>query len=278
MRTIARVLDVAFNTVKRELIVAGHACMDFHNQAVRNVPAKRIQCDEIWSFVGMKEKAAKRKADDRPQNVGDVWTWTGIEAQNKLLISWLVGGRDAGAAYELMLDLRDRITGRVQLTTDGHRAYLDAVETVFGIDVDYAMLVKIYGEAADGERRYSPAVCLATERKAIIGEPDPDHISTSYVERQNLTMRMHMRRFTRLTNAFSKKLENHIHMIALYAVWYNFCRIHKTLRVTPAMEAGIAKSQMTLADVVALADKWEAQQPRKKPGRKPKPVATAESK
>ncbi len=276
MRTISRVVDVSFNTVKRELIVAGTACAEFHNQTVVNVPAKRVQCDEIWSFVGMKEKQAKRKGNERPKNVGDVWTWTAIEASSKLLISWLVGGRDAGAAYELMSDLRDRVTGRMQLTTDGHKAYLSAVEDVFGIDIDYAMLVKIYGEGtAEEARKYSPAVCLGTERHVITGEPDPKHISTSYVERQNLTMRMSMRRFTRLTNAFSKKLENHIHMIALYSVWYNFCRIHRTLRVTPAMEAGLVDHVMTMEEVVAIADKWESAQPRQKPGRKPK---AAESK
>ncbi len=273
MRTIARVVDVSFNTVKRELVLAGHACMAFHNANVRNVASKRVQCDEIWSFVGMKEKQAKRKGGERPTNVGDVWTWTAIDADSKLLVSWLVGGRDAGAAYDLMLDLRDRLTGRFQLTTDGLKSYLEAVDTVFGIDVDYAQLVKVYGEATKEEqRKYSPAECVGTERKVITGQPDPAHISTSYVERANLTMRMSMRRFTRLTNAFSKKLENHIHMIALYTVWYNFCRIHKTLRVTPAMEAKIAASQMSLEDVVGLADEYEATLPRKKPGRKPKPA------
>ncbi len=276
MRTISRVVDVSFNTVKRELIVAGNACAEFHNQAVVNVPAKRVQCDEIWSFVGMKEKQAKRKGNERPKNVGDVWTWTAIEADSKLLISWLVGGRDAGAAYELMSDLRGRVTSRMQLTTDGHKAYLSAVEDVFGMDIDYAMLVKVYGETtAEEARKYSPAVCLGAEKHVIEGFPDKTHISTSYVERANLTMRMSMRRFTRLTNAFSKKLENHIHMIALYSVWYNFCRIHRTLRVTPAMEAGLVDHVMTMEEVVAIADKWESAQPRQKPGRKPK---AAESK
>jgi IS1 family transposase len=216
-----------------------------------------VQCDEIWSFVEMKEKQAKLKAR-RPENVGDTWTWTGIDADSKLIISWFIGSRDADAAWVFMRDLASRLTNRVQLTTDGHRAYLDAVDGAFGTSIDYAMLVKQYGTAPEAEKRYSPPVCLGTERTVIHGKPDPAHISTSYVERQNLTMRMSMRRFTRLTNAFSKKFENHCHMVALYAAWYNFVRIHKTLKVTPAMEAGVTDRLWSLEDVVGIVDEWEA--------------------
>jgi IS1 family transposase len=196
----------------------------------------------------------------RKPNVGDVWTWTGIDADSKLIISWFIGSRDADAAWTFMHDLSNRLANRVQLTTDGHRAYLDAVIGAFGTGIDFAMLVKVYGQAADSETRYSPPVCLGAERDRISGNPDPEHISTSYVERQNLTMRMHMRRFTRLTNAFSKKFENHCHMVALYAVWYNFVRIHKTPRCTPAMEAGVTDRLWSLEDMVGIVDEWEAVQ------------------
>jgi IS1 family transposase len=261
MRSISRTVDVSINTVTRELVLAGQACADFHDRTVRNVKSQRVQADEIWSFVEMKEKQAKGKAQ-RPANVGDTWTWTGIDADSKLIISWFIGSRDANAAWTFMRDLASRLTNRVQLTTDGHRAYLDAVIGAFGTSIDYAMLVKQYGNppATTPERRYSPAVCLGTERTVVHGDPDPAHISTSYVERQNLTMRMSMRRFTRLTNAFSKKFENHCHMVALYAVWYNFVRIHKTLKVAPAMEAGVSDRLMSLEDVVGIVDEWEANQ------------------
>lgn len=273
MRAVSRLADVSINTVVRELVVAGKALAAFHDMKVRNVKSKRVQCDEIWSFVGMKEKTAKRKGQDRPQAVGDAWTWTGIDADSKLVVSWFVGGRDGGSAYEFMRDLADRLANRVQLTTDGHRAYLDAVGDTFGIDIDYAMLVKLYGkDPNESEHRYSPPVCIGCESEVIEGEPDPEHISTSYVERQNLNMRMGMRRFTRLTNGFSKKLENHCHMLALYTVWYNFVRVHKTLKVTPAMDAGLVEKLWTIADLVAIVNEWEAKQPRKKVGRKPKPA------
>jgi len=190
--------------------------------------------------------------------VGDTWTWTGIDADSKLIISWFIGTRDADAAWTFMRDLASRLTNRVQLTTDGHRAYLDAVDGAFGTMIDYAMLVKQYGTAPEAEKRYSPSVCLGTERTVIHGNPDTAHISTSYVERQNLTMRMSMRRFTRLTNAFSKKFENHCHMVALYAVWYNFVRIHKTLKVTPAMEVGVTDRLWSLEDIVRIVDEGEA--------------------
>jgi IS1 family transposase len=259
MRSVSRLVDVSINTVTRELVLAGQACADFHDRTVRNVQARRVQADEIWSFVEMKEKQARRKGQ-RPANVGDMWTWTGIDADTKLIIAWLIGSRDADAAWVFMRDLASRLTSRVQLTTDGHRAYLDAVDSAFGTSIDYAMLVKQYGTAPEAEKRYSPPVCLGTERTVIHGNPDPAHISTSYVERQNLTMRMSMRRFTRLTNAFSKKFENHCHMVALYAAWYNFVRIHKTLKVTPAMEAGVTDRLWSLADMVGIVDEWEANQ------------------
>lgn len=259
MRSVSRLVDVSINTVTRELVLAGQACADFHDRMVRNVRSRRVQADEIWSFVEMKEKQAKQKAN-RPENVGDIWTWTGIDADSKLIVAWFIGSRDADAAWLFMRDLASRLSNRVQLTTDGHRAYVDAVDGAFGTSIDYAMLVKQYGTAPEAEKRYSPPVCLGTERTVIHGNPDPAYISTSYVERQNLTMRMSMRRFTRLTNAFSKKFENHRHMVALYAVWYNFVRIHKTLKVAPAMEAGVTDRLWSLADIVGILDEWEANQ------------------
>jgi IS1 family transposase len=261
MRSVSRLVDVSINTVTRELVLAGQACADFHDRTVRNVNAKRVQCDEIWSFVEMKEKQARAKAD-RPANVGDVWTWTGIDVDSKLVIAWFVGSRDADAAYVFMMDVASRLATRVQLTTDGHAAYLSAVDAAFsrGPGVDYAQLVKIYGTSPEAEKRYSPPICLGAEKHKIRGMPDPEHISTSYVERANLTMRMHVRRFTRLTNEFSKKFENHCHMVALYTFWYNFVRIHKTLRVTPAIEAKVTDRLWTLEDAVGLIDELEAGQ------------------
>jgi IS1 family transposase len=270
MRSVSRLVDVSINTVTRELVLAGQACADFHDRTVRNVRSERVQCDEIWSFVEMKEKQAKRKAD-RPENVGDVWTWTGLNADSKLIISWFIGSRDAGAATTFMRDLSSRLSNRIQLTTDGHHAYLIAVDTAFGWafrenSIDYAMLVKLYGKAQEGpETRYSPAVCLGTKRNIIHGDPDPAHISTSYVERQNLTMRMHMRRFTRLTNAYSKKFENHCHMVALYTVWYNFVRIHTTLRCTPAMQAKVTDRLFSFDELVGIVDAWEAANVERQP-------------
>jgi IS1 family transposase len=274
MRTISRLVDVSINTVTRELIVAGEACAAFHAEMVKNVPSKRVQCDEIWSFCYAKSKNVPEEKRGK-FGFGDVWTWTAIDADHKLIISYFIGGRDAGAAYELISDLRSRTSSRFQLTTDGHKAYLSAVADVFTVrGVDYAMLVKLYGEdTKEEQRRYSPGVCLGTENHVISGHPDPEHISTSYVERTNLSLRMGMRRFTRLTNAFSKKVRNHALMVSLYTVWFNFIRIHKTLRCTPAMSAGIAKELMTVEDLVKIIDAWEAQQPRKKPGRKPKAQA-----
>jgi IS1 family transposase len=258
MRSISRLVDVSINTVTRELIVAGNACLDFHDRTVRNVQSKRIQADQIWSFVLMKEKQARQKAA-RSERIGDVWTWTAIDADSKLIVSWYVGSRDGDAAYVFMADLADRLANRVQLTTDGHAAYLTAVHLAFNRNIDYAQLVKIFGTAPEADKRYSPPICLGAEKTEIRGRPDPEHISTSYVERQNLTMRMSMRRFTRLTNGFSKKFANHCHMIALCAFWYNFVRIHKTLRVTPAMESGVSDRLWTLEDAIPLIDAWEAE-------------------
>jgi IS1 family transposase len=258
MRSIARVCDVSPNTVDKLLVDAGTACAEYHDKHVRGVKASRIQCDEIWSFCYSKQKNV-RTAKAAPADAGDVWTWTAIEAQSKLVISYLSGGRDAGYALALMDDLRQRIVNRVQLTTDGHSAYLRAVDEAFGIDIDYAQLVKLYGAAPESAKgRYSPAECIGARKEPVTGNPDPKHISTSYVERQNLTMRMSMRRFTRLTNAFSKKLANHDHAQALYFLFYNFARQHKTLRMSPAMAAGIETRLWSMADIVALIDEREA--------------------
>ena len=246
--------DVAKGTVTRLLVDTGTACREFHDATVRNVRASRIQCDEIWSFCYSKAKNVPEQF--RGQfGYGDVWTWVAMDADTKLAVSWLVGPRDADAAEMLMQDLAFRLSTRVQLTTDGYGVYLDAVETAFGSFIDYAMLVKIYGESQEPVRQYSPAQCTAAISKPIMGRPDPRHISPSYVDRQNLTMRMSMRRFTRLTNAFSKKVDNLAHAVALYFVNYNFCRIHQTLRVTPAMAAGIADHVFELEEIVGLLDR-----------------------
>lgn len=253
IRSTVRMTGVAKNTVVKLLADLGAACAKFHDETVRNVNAKRVQCDEIWSFVYAKAKNVP--AEKRGEfGVGDVWTWTAIEAQSKLIVSWLVGARDAGAAYDFMTDVASRLRNRVQLTTDGHKPYLAAVEDAFGADIDYAVLQKIYGSDPEGEKRYSPATCIGMQCEIVHGDPDPKHISTSYVERQNLSMRMSMRRFTRLTNAFSKKVENHAAAIALYFVYYNFGRVHQTLRVTPAMEAGLADYVWTIDEIVQLIE------------------------
>ena len=254
MRSISRLTDTSINTVSKLLLDAGNACAVFHDEKVRGVQAQRVQCDEIWSFTYAKAKNVPT-AKAAPDDAGDIWTWTALDADSKLIVGYLVGGRDAEYANAFMADVAERLGARVQLTTDVHGAYLQAVEGAFGADVDYAQLVKLYGAAPDSARgRYSPADCTGIRKTRVEGEPDEAHVSTSYVERQNLTMRMHMRRFTRLTNAFSKKFENHAHMVAIYTVWYNFCRIHKTLRITPAMGAGLTGRVWELSDIVAYMD------------------------
>jgi IS1 family transposase len=253
LRATARIIDVAFNSVLKLLPLIGKACAEYQDKTFCNLPCRRIQCDEIWSFCYAKEKNVPEDMKGT-FGVGDVWTWTAIDADTKLVPCWHVGHRNAEDAYEFINNLAARLTKRVQLTTDGHKAYLNAVEDAFGGAIDYAMLVKLYGKSLEGEVRYSPSECIGTRTDVISGNPDLEKVSTSYVERQNLTMRMSMRRFTRLTNGFSKKVENHGHALALYFMYYNFARIHKTLRVTPAMEAGIAKHVWTIEEILELLD------------------------
>ena len=255
LRATARMTDSAKNTVIKLLIDIGQACAEYQNQTLRNLKCKRLQCDEIWSFCYSK---AKNVPEDKKGQFGygDVWTWTAICADTKLVPAWLVGTRGAETASIFMEDLASRLTHRVQLTTDGHATYLQAIDGAFGTDIDYAMLVKIYGSEVEGEerrRKYSPPECIGCKTEIISGNPDKKHISTSYAERQNLTMRMSMRRFTRLTNAFSKKVENLAHAVSLHFMFYNFARIHRTLRVTPAMEAGVSDHVWTLEEIIALA-------------------------
>lgn len=258
MRSISRVQDVSINTVTKLLVDAGTVCAIFHDTAVRNVKASKIQCDEIWAFCYAKQQHVP-SAKKPVQGAGDVWTWTAIEAETKLIVSWLIGNRDGDTAAVFIQDVKARLANRVQLTTDGLKAYLQAVETAFGADIDYAMLIKLYGQSDDPERRYSPAECIGIEKRPVMGMPADAYISTSYIERHNLTTRMSCRRFTRLTNAFSKKLENHGHMVSLYTVWYNFVRIHKTIRMAPAMAAGVAQTLWSMDDIVGLIERHETQ-------------------
>lgn len=258
IRAITRLTGASKITVSKLLVDAGKACAAYHDANVRNVKAKRVQVDEIWSFTYAKQKnvAAAKAA---PDGAGDTWTWTAIEADTKLIVSYFVGGRDGECAMWFIDDLRARLANRVQLTSDGHKAYLEAVEGAFGADVDYAQLVKMYGSAPESANgRYSPAECTGIKKTRIEGNPDFDHVSTSYVERQNLTMRMHMRRFTRLTNAFSKKVENHAYAVALHMMYYNFIRIHAKLRMSPAMAAGVSDRLWEVKDIVALVEAEEA--------------------
>lgn len=253
IRSTVRMTGVSKNTIAKLLVELGEACADYLDKALVNLNCKRIQCDEIWSFCYAKEKNVPEELRGK-FGYGDVWTWVAIDAETKLIASWAVGGRDAGTAYGFIQDLAKRLSNRVQLTTDGHRAYLSAVEDALGSNVDYAMLVKLYGNDRESETRYSPAECIGCREVVVSGNPDPKHISTSFIERQNLTMRMGMRRFTRLTNAFSKKLDNHIASIAIHYMHYNFCRVHQTLRVTPAMEAGVADHVWTISELVGILD------------------------
>jgi IS1 family transposase len=248
----ALVEGTAINAVSR-MTGVGEACAKFENKTLRNLTCKHIQSDEIWSFCYAKEKNVPQSKQGT-FGFGNVWTWTALDSDTKLLCSWMIGDRSAMTANSFMRDLASRLANRVQLTTDGHRAYLEAVEGAFGVDVDYAMLVKLYGNDREGEERYSPAECIGCRSVEITGSPDPKRISTSHVERFNLTIRMHMRRFTRLTNAHSKKIENHMHAFAIHAVYYNFARVNQALRVTPAMEAGIADHIWSMEEIARLAD------------------------
>ncbi len=259
IRSTVRITGVAKNTVVNLLLDVAEVCREFQDNALRNLSCKRLQLDEIWIFVYAKEKNAS--PEKKAQGAGDAWTWTAIDADSKLIVSWLVGNRDSVCATEFVKDVASRLKHRVQITTDGHRPYLIAMENAFGADVDYAILQKIYGkpEGKDAETRYSPAKCIGIKIDMVSGDPDPGNINTSYVERQNLSMRMHMRRFTRLTNGFSKKITNHAAAIALYFMHYNFCRIHQTLRVTPAMEVGITDHVWDHEEIIAMLDAKEAQ-------------------
>jgi IS1 family transposase len=273
MRAITRITGVSLNTVTKLLVDAGKVCWAYHDEHVRCVKATRIQCDEIWAFCYSKQRNVPT-AKAAPEGAGDVWTWTALEASSKLMVSFMVGGRDGEYAMALMDDLRGRLANRVQLTTDGHRAYLNAVEEAFGDDIDYAMLIKLYGAgpattADAAARRYSPAECVGTRKDMIVGKPDMAHVSTSYVERNNLSIRMHVRRFTRLTNAHSKKFENHAWAVALHVMFYNFTRIHSTLRMSPAMKAGITDRLWDMSDIVALIDAAEGE-PKKRGHYKPR--------
>ena len=251
MRSISRIVDVSINTVTKLLVDIGKACSDYQDRVFHNLKCSRIQCDEIWSFCYSKEKNVPDKLKGQ-FGIGDVYTWTAICADSKLVPSWYVGRRDYLSARYFIDDLAGRLAHRVQLTTDGHKAYLQAIEDSFGAEIDYAQLIKLYGIDVEAEKRYSPAQCTGTIKETIQGNPDPAYISTSYVERQNLTMRMNMRRFTRLTNGFSKKVENRCHALALYFMYYNFCRIHQTLRVTPAMEAGVTDHVWEIEEILSL--------------------------
>ncbi len=253
LRATARVTGFARMTIEKLLRDLGTACAAYQREHLVNLACQRVQCDEIWSFCYAKDKNVP-PAMQGQFGVGSVWTWTALCADSKLCISWLVSSRDAGAAYEFMSDVAGRLRNRVQLTTDGHSAYLSAVEGAFGSEIDYATLTKIYGVDPQAERRYSPPVCLGAHAATISGSPNPRHISTSYVERQNLTMRMHLRRFTRLTNAFSKKIEMHEHAVALHFMHYNFVKIHQTTRVTPAMAAGVTDKLWSVEDLAGLLD------------------------
>lgn len=256
LRSTSRITGASKNTITKLLVEVGEACAWYQDKNLRNLPCKRVQVDEIWSFVYSKEKNVPEGMEG---NAGDVWTWTSIDAETKLVPSWRVGSRDAESANDFMKDLASRMASRIQLTSDGHRPYMQAVEGAFGADIDYAMLIKIYGSTNEVQKRYSPAECVGTQHKTITGAPNDKHISTSFVERQNLTMRMSMRRFTRLTNAFSKKVENHCHAIALHFMHYNFCRIHKSLRVSPAMAAKVTETLWSLEDVVTMMDAYSVE-------------------
>jgi IS1 family transposase len=257
LRATARMTDVSFNTTAKLFVDAARACLDYQDRTLRNLSCRRLQLDEIWSFVYRKQKNIPA---DKIGSAGDIWTWLAIDADTKLVPSWRVGDRSRHTARDFVDDLASRLTTRVQITTDGHRPYLEAIEGAFGADVDYAMLVKLYGPDPAGEKRYSPAECISIRKTRIEGNPDTSQVSTSFAERNNLTMRMSIRRFTRLTNAFSKKIENHALSVALHYMNYNFCRIHKTLRITPAMAAGVCDHVWSIAEIVTMLERWEETQ------------------
>lgn len=259
LRAVTRTTNVSINTVTKLLVDAGKACEEYQDQRFRYLTSKLVQVDEIWCFNYCKQRTVET-AKAAPEQAGDIWTWTAIDADSKLAITWLIGPRDSDAARRFMLDVASRLATRVQLTSDAHGTYLAAVQNAFGREIDYAQLIKQYGPAPEPAGRYSPAQCIGTRKRRWIGDPDQDHISTSFIERQNLTMRMHMRRFTRLTNAFSKKAENHAYAVALHFMAYNFCRIHKTLRCSPAMAAGVTDKLWDVVDIVRMVEEWEARQ------------------
>ncbi len=260
LRAITRLTNISRTTLLKLLEDAGQAFSEYQDRVLVNLPCKRIQVDEAWAFCYSKQKnVATAKA--APEGAGDIWTWVGLDAETKLVASFHVGGRDSEAAMTFMDDLAPRMASRVQLTSDGHKPYLEAVEGAFGGDIDYATLIKVYGAAPESAKgRYSPAECTGIRKQRIEGNPDPKHVSTSYVERSNLSIRMGNRRMTRLTNAFSKKAENHAHMMAIYFMHYNFVRIHQTLKITPAMAAGVTSKLWEMSDLVAVLEAWEAEQ------------------
>ena len=260
LRAITRITGFSINTVSKLLVDAGRACSEYQDKVFVNLSCRRLQVDEIWAFCYAKQKNVET-AKSAPATAGDVWTWVAMDAETKLVPSWFIGARDLEHARAFIADLADRLRYRVQLTTDGHRPYLNAVPETFKGKIDYAMLVKHYNTPAptpEARVRYSPAECTGISVNVISGKPDPKHISTSHVERQNLTMRMSMRRFTRLTNGFSKKAQNHVHAVSLHFMHYNFCRIHKTLRCTPAMAAGVTDTLWEIDDLVRMVEEWEA--------------------
>jgi IS1 family transposase len=271
LRSVSRMTGIARNTITKLLVDLGEACMAYHDAHVRNVRVQRLQCDEIWAYIGA--KARNVSAEKKEIGWGDVWTWVGLDADTKLVVSYLVGGRGAGWARDFMMDCATRIVGEPQITTDAHKPYLKAVEEAFGGDADYAQLHKVFGASNEPEHRYSPATCIGCDMKTISGVPDPKHVSTSYVERQNLTMRMSIRRFTRLTNAFSKKIENHAYAVALHFMYCNFVRIHTTLRVTPAMEAGLSSHAWTIEELVAMGEAAMPKPTKRGPYKKREPIS-----
>lgn len=256
LRAITRLTGISRTTLIKLLEDAGEAFSAYQDRVLVNLPCKRVQVDEAWAFCYAKQKNVPT-AKAAPKGAGDIWTWVGLDADSKLAVSWYVGGRDGGAALEFMTDLSKRLANRIQLTSDGHKAYLEAVEETFGTDIDYAQLVKVYGPSVEGEKRYSPAECTGAIKHRVEGNPDPKYISTSYSERQNLNIRMGNRRMTRLTNAFSKKAVNHAHMMAVYFMHYNFVRIHQTLKVTPAMAVGVSDKLWEMSDMVKVLEDWE---------------------